>query len=33
VEQLTREEEAARGDLDRPIVEKQAIAWRAYDLP
>ncbi|MDP9325793.1 MAG: class I SAM-dependent methyltransferase [Candidatus Dormibacteraeota bacterium] len=33
VEQLTREEEAARGDLDTPIVEKQEIAWRAYDLP
>ncbi|MFY9616081.1 MAG: class I SAM-dependent methyltransferase [Candidatus Dormiibacterota bacterium] len=33
VEQLTREEEAARGDLDEPMVEEQRIAWRAYDLP
>jgi SAM-dependent methyltransferase len=32
VEQLTREELEARGDIDAPIVEEQAVSWRAYDL-
>jgi SAM-dependent methyltransferase len=33
VEQLTQEELAERGDIDSPILEEQAVAWRAYDLP